>query len=85
MKVISKDEILITDNYMNQTIKDILKNNNVCLVAWNKKLKGYKTIGKAKYYTIGKWKEFVEKMKENKGLPAKGAILVKVKKNIPSA
>jgi len=84
VKVIDKDQILITDNYMNQTIEDILANNNVCLIVWDKNLKGYKIVGRAKYYTSGKWKKFVEEMKENKGLPAKGAIVVKVSKIIPS-
>jgi hypothetical protein len=69
---------------MNQTKKNILENNNVCLVVWDKKLEGYKLIGKAKYYSEGKWKKYVERMKENKGLPAKGAILAKISEIIPS-
>lgn len=84
VKVVSETEILITDNYMKQTVKNILANNNVCLVVWDKNLCGYKLIGKAKYYEHGKWKEFIEKMKENKGLPTKGAILIKVSKIIKS-
>jgi predicted pyridoxine 5'-phosphate oxidase superfamily flavin-nucleotide-binding protein len=84
VKIVSNSEVLVTDNYMNQTIKDILNNKNVCLAVWDKKLKGCKLIGEAEYYTSGKWKEFSEKMKENKGLPAKGAILVKVSKIIES-
>lgn len=84
VKVVSDDEILITDNYMNQTIKDISGNKNVCLIVWNEDLKGYKLIGKAEHYTEGEWKNFVEKMEENKGLPAKGAIIVKVSKIISS-
>ncbi len=71
---------------MNQTAKDIKNNNNVCLVVWdNKKLTGYKLIGKATYYTRGKWKKFIQKMKENRGLPAKGAVIINIKKIIPSA
>ena len=84
VKVVSDNQILITDNYMNQTKKNICENKNVCLVVWDKNLKGYKLIGEAKYYARGKWKEFVERMEENKGLPAKGAILVKISKIIPS-
>ena len=81
-KVVSKNELVITDNYMNQTRKDILKNGNICLAVWNSKWQGYKLAGKAKYFTSGKWKIFIETLKENKGLPAKGAILVKVNKVI---
>ncbi len=82
-KVVSDDEILITDNYMKQTKENLMKNNNVCLAVWDKNWKGYKLIGQAKYYSSGKWKKFVEEMKENKGLPAKGALLIKVLKIIP--
>ncbi|MCX6717440.1 MAG: pyridoxamine 5'-phosphate oxidase family protein [Candidatus Taylorbacteria bacterium] len=85
VKVVFDNEVLITDNYMNQTKMDILQNENVCLVVWNRDLKGYKIIGKAEYFTEGKWKKFVEEMKENSGLPAKGAILIKVEKIIASA
>ena len=79
-KVLNKDTILITDNFMKSTVKNILKNNNVAMVVWNKKWEGYQFLGKAKYYQKGKWLDYVKKMKENKGLPAKGAILVNVSK-----
>lgn len=82
LKIVSKNQILITDNYMKQTVSNILKNSNVCLAVWNRKQEGYKLIGKAKYYSTGKWKEFVEKMRENKGMPAKGAIIITVSKII---
>lgn len=85
VKVVSLSEIVITDNYMNQTKKDIIENNNVCLIVWNENMKGYKVVGKAEYFTEGKWKNYVEEMKENEGFLAKGAILVKVEKIIPSA
>jgi predicted pyridoxine 5'-phosphate oxidase superfamily flavin-nucleotide-binding protein len=84
VKVINDDSVLITDNYMNQTIKDIIGNKNVCLAVWNKDFKGYKLIGEAEYYTKGEWKDFVGGMKENEGLPAKGAILIKVSKILQS-
>jgi len=82
VKVISGGEVLITDNYLNQTIKDLKQNNNACLLVWNDEEEGYKIIGRAQYFKSGKWKKAVEEIKENKGLPAKGAILVKVKKII---
>src|SRR3989338_8564345 len=84
VKVVSENQVLITDNYMNQTVKDIQNNKNVCLAVWDKNLKGCKLIGEAEYFTEGKWKDFVEKMEENKGMPANGAILVRVSKIIPS-
>jgi len=51
-------------------------------LVWNDEEEGYKIIGRAQYFKSGKWKKAVEEIKENKGLPAKGAILVKVKKII---
>lgn len=78
VKVVSKNQVLITDNYMKQTKENIKKNNNVCLAVWDKKWNGVKLIGNAEYFTSGKWKKFVEQMPENKGLPAKGAISVTV-------
>ncbi len=85
VKVISNMEIIITDNYMNQTIEDIQNNKNVCLLSWNNDMKGYKLIGQAEYLSSGKWLDFVKNMPENAGLSAKGAVLVKVTNIIPSA
>lgn len=83
-KVVGEDRILITDNFMKSTAENIKKNDNVAIVVWNKKWEGYQFLGRAKYYNKGKWLDIVRSMKENKGLPAKGAILVKVKKIIKS-
>jgi predicted pyridoxine 5'-phosphate oxidase superfamily flavin-nucleotide-binding protein len=78
VKVVSKNEVLITDNYMKTTKSNLERNDNVCLAVWDKDWNGIKLIGKARYFTDGKWKKFVENMSENKGLSAKGAILVTV-------
>jgi hypothetical protein len=83
-KVIDNDRILITDNYMRTTLENIKKNPNVALVVWDKNWNGYQFLGKCKYYKRGKWLQYVKKMKENKGLPAKGAILIKVSTIIKS-
>ena len=82
VKAVSENQVVITNNYMKQTIKNLEKNNNVCLAVWDKNWIGYKLVGTAEYFDQGKWKEFVEKMPENKGLPAKGAILVTISKLI---
>ena len=82
VKVVARNQILITDNFMKQTRKNILGNNNVCIAVWDKKWNGYKLIGKASYYASGVWKRRVEKIPENKGLAAKGAIIVKISKII---
>ncbi|UZE94029.1 MAG: pyridoxamine 5'-phosphate oxidase family protein [Candidatus Pacearchaeota archaeon] len=80
VKVTGPDTLVITDNYMNKTKKNLLKNKNVAIVVWNKKgTIGYQLKGKANYITKGKWLKFVKNMKENKEMPAKAAIIVKVK------
>ncbi len=76
VKAVNEDQLLITDNFMKQTKENIQANNNICLAVWNKDWNGYKFVGTAEYFTDGPWKEYVEKMAENEGLPAKGAILV---------
>src|SRR3990170_6469957 len=76
VKVVSDDEVVITDNYMKQTKENLETNPNVCLAVWNSDWEGYKLVGQADYQTEGKWKDFVEKMPENEGLSAKGAIVV---------
>lgn len=76
-KVVDKNKIVITNVEMVQTIKNIKQNKNVALVVWNrdweKNCFGYKLKGKAKYFTSGKWKNFVDKMPENKEYKPKGA------------
>lgn len=82
IKVVSKNKIIITDNFMKQTKENLSKNNNVCLAVWDKDWNGYKIVGKSKYFTNGKWKKYVEQLPENKGLSAKGAILINITKLI---
>jgi len=78
VKVIDNKRLLITDNYMRITRKNIISNGKIEIVVYDKNWKGYRVKGKAKYYNSGKWLEFVKKMKENKRHPAKGAIIVNI-------
>jgi len=79
------NQIVITDSEMKITKKNLLENNKVALLAFEKDYSYcLKILGKAKYYKNGKWLNYVKKLKENKGLPAKGAIVVKVEKIIES-
>lgn len=83
-KVVSKNQIVLSVIYIVETIKNIERNNNVALAVWNKNWKevceGYELKGKAKYFTSGKWKEFVDNLPENKNESAKGTILITVDK-----
>jgi len=85
VKVVDGNHLLVTDNYMNQTIKDISNNPNVAIVVWDKEMNGYKLIGKCGYFTTGEWVDRVKALPENKGMPSKRALLITVEKIIKSA
>jgi len=78
VNVLSKNKVIITDNFMSKTTRNIKKNNKISLCLWGNQ-GGYEITGTADYYNKGKWAEFVKSMKENRGLPAKGAIIVNIK------
>jgi predicted pyridoxine 5'-phosphate oxidase superfamily flavin-nucleotide-binding protein len=82
VKVVSKNKILVGDNYMIKTIKNIKRNNNVTLAVWSRNWEenciGYELSGTAEYFTSGKWHKMVKEI--HKGFPAKGAILITIKK-----
>jgi predicted pyridoxine 5'-phosphate oxidase superfamily flavin-nucleotide-binding protein len=84
VKVISPNQVLITDNFMNQTPKNIQFNTKAAFAVWNKDWQkdcfGYEFIGTAEYFSDGQWLEMVKKLEENINLPAKGAILITIEK-----
>jgi len=84
VKAVSDNELIITSNYLVKTIENIERNPNVSLVVWARNWEenciGYELIGKAKYFTDGKWIEFIKKIPINKGEPCKGAISVIINK-----
>ncbi len=64
---------------MKNTIENIKNNPFISLVI----IEGTDAIyidGKAEYYTSGKWIDLIKSMKENKGYPAKGAIIIEILK-----
>jgi len=83
-KVVSKNHIILSAIYIIETLKNIERNNNVSLAVWSrdweKDCEGYELRGKAKYFTSGKWKKFVDNLPENKNEKPKGVILVTVEK-----
>ncbi len=83
VKVIDNNKILVTNNFIVNTVKNINVNNNISLVVWNrdweKDCVGYEFLGKAECFKDGKWYEKVRNMPENKKEPCKGAILITIK------
>ena len=76
---LENNNIIITDNYMKISVENIKYNPNVSLVFWEGE-KGWRIDEKAEYYNSGDYLKFVKSLKENKGHPAKGAIVINVEK-----
>jgi uncharacterized pyridoxamine 5'-phosphate oxidase family protein len=77
---VKEGKIIITNDYMKTTPKNIKKNPNVSLAAWNKRWEGYQIAGKADYFEEGKWLKFIKSIPELKNEPRKGAIVITVNK-----
>lgn len=77
-------KIIISNIFIRGTIKNLKNNSNISLAVWNrnweKKCFGYELKGKAKYFTSGKWKKFVDQMPQNKKYHVKGAIVISINK-----
>jgi predicted pyridoxine 5'-phosphate oxidase superfamily flavin-nucleotide-binding protein len=84
VKVIPKNQILIGNCFMVQTIKNIKRNSEVSICAWNRNWEdnclGYELLGKAEYFTDGVYLEKVKKI--HAGFDVKGALVVTVSKII---
>lgn len=82
VKVVSKNQLLVTNNYMVKTIENIQRKPSIALAVWDKnweeKCVGYELKGTTEYFTDGKWREMVKNLPGNKGEPCKGAILVTI-------
>ncbi|MBD3362812.1 hypothetical protein GF362_03775 [Candidatus Dojkabacteria bacterium] len=79
-KLVEGNKILITDNFMNKTRKNLLNNKETSIAVWSEDWEeGYQFKGEAQYFSKGKWKKMVDEMSENNGLPHKGAVLFTIK------
>ena len=79
VKIIDKNKLLITDNYMEKTKENIFSNNKVALALAVGEA-AFELIGEAEYFSNGEYVDNVKKLPENKGFPCKGAVLVLVEK-----
>lgn len=84
VKVVSDDELVISNNYLEETIENLKRNSSVSLVVWERDWEencvGYELKGTAEYFTEGEWVDFIRKIPVNEGEPCKGAIVIKVNK-----
>ncbi len=81
---VKENRVVITNTHIKESVKNLMHNNNVALVVWNKEWEkacvGYELVGKAKNYTEGKWFDFVCGLPDNKGYEIKSAIVVSITK-----
>lgn len=74
------DTIIITDNEMEVTRKNLLSNRNVFPLAFEEDYRyGCKVSGEARYYAGGEYFDFVKNSDANKNYSPKGAVVVTVK------
>jgi predicted pyridoxine 5'-phosphate oxidase superfamily flavin-nucleotide-binding protein len=76
---VKDNKILITDNYMKNTKNNILNNNYLSLVVWNKDWKSLKIQGTVKYKIDGKEYNYIKNIDENKNDPCKGVLIFNIK------
>jgi len=74
------DKMIITDNEMKITRKNLLENKNVFVLVFEEDY-GYclKIKGGAEYYTKGEYFDFVKNLESNKDFTPKAAVVVTIK------
>ena len=77
---IKDNKIVITNNYMKETVENIKHNTDVSLAVLNDKWEGYRINGSVRYFEEGEWLDFVRSIKKNKGESCRGALVVEVNK-----
>ncbi len=81
-KVVSDNQVLITDNFFNKTQQNLSTNQNISLAFWDpvdgSNNQGYQLKGTAQYLTTGEWKQRIDQDPDNAGLAHKAAVLVTI-------
>lgn len=79
-KVVSDNQVLITDNFMNKTRQNLDINQKVSLSFWtsDENCQAFQFKGHASVFIDGDWKKNVDQDPANAGLAHKAAILVTV-------
>src|SRR4030042_6567550 len=79
-KITPKNEIIITNNHIVQSIKNIKENNKCTILVTDNKNIWWRIFGTATYKEKGKWANYVKKLEANKGYETKGALIIKIKR-----
>jgi len=82
VKVVSENQILISDNFFNKTRTNLVTNQSVAIAVWNKENSvegcGFQLKGVAEVLISGKYIDMVDNFEFNQGLAHKAAILVTI-------
>lgn len=79
-KITPNGEIIITDNQMRRTPKNIIAIKRAVILFTDNRKIWWRISGKANYYKKGEHFEFVKHLKSNKKYQPKGAVVIKIKR-----
>jgi len=79
-KITLKNELIITNNHLVKSIRDIKENDKCVILVTNNKNIWWRIFGNAKYQEKGKWADYVKNLESNRGYNTKGAVIIKIKR-----
>ncbi len=79
LKVVDDETVVICDNFMHKTLKNIKENPNVSLATSDCRDHPFQYKGIAEYHTEGKWFEIAKEIDKQFEKVPKGAVVIKIK------
>ncbi|UXM84702.1 pyridoxamine 5'-phosphate oxidase family protein [Methanococcus aeolicus] len=79
LKVIDDETVVICDNFMLKTLKNIKENPNVSIATADCRENPFQYKGVAEYHTEGEWFEIAKEIDAQFNKIPKGAIVIKIK------
>lgn len=77
-KITADWEIIITNNQLRKTIKNIIATKKAAILFTDNKKIWWRIYGKASYDRKGKWFNFVKNLKTNRKWSPKGVLIIKI-------
>ena len=82
-EVLDSGELLITDNEMVVTLQNLLENQKVFILAFDKDYKHIlKIIGNCRYHTEGKYLDLAKNLPTNAGYRPKGVLVIEIEEGL---
>ncbi|AEH06660.1 pyridoxamine 5'-phosphate oxidase family protein [Methanothermococcus okinawensis] len=79
LKVVDDETVVICDNFMHKTLKNIKENPNVAIATSDCRDNPFQYKGVAEYYTEGEWFEVAKEIDKPFDKVPKGAVVIKIK------